>query len=58
MQEEHEAILRRRENPDSGLTWKEYKSMTFTFQVDQNLTLAFSLLFFGRFSEGKGKAMN
>ncbi|KAG9451668.1 hypothetical protein H6P81_004572 [Aristolochia fimbriata] len=31
--EEHEAIRRMRENPDSGLTWKEYKSMTFTSQV-------------------------
>ncbi|KAL2902380.1 Cytochrome P450 87A3 [Bienertia sinuspersici] len=31
--EEHDGILKRRENPDSGLTWKEYKSMTFTFQV-------------------------
>ncbi|KAI7987680.1 Cytochrome P450 87A3 [Camellia lanceoleosa] len=30
--EENEAILRKRENPNSGLTWKEYKSMTFTFQ--------------------------
>jgi len=32
-QEEHEAILKRREDPNSGITWKEYKSMTFTFQV-------------------------
>lgn len=32
-QEEHEEIVRRRENPDSGLTWNEYKSMKFTFQV-------------------------
>ncbi|KAJ0778908.1 putative abieta-7,13-dien-18-ol hydroxylase [Helianthus annuus] len=31
--EEHENILRNRENKESGLTWKEYKSMTFTFQV-------------------------
>ncbi|XP_020259623.1 cytochrome P450 87A3-like [Asparagus officinalis] len=30
---EHEAILRNRENPDSGITWQEYKSMNFTFQV-------------------------
>ncbi|KAL7167441.1 hypothetical protein ACSBR2_037989 [Camellia fascicularis] len=30
--EDHEAILRKRENPNSGLTWKEYKPMTFTFQ--------------------------
>ncbi|KDP25498.1 hypothetical protein JCGZ_20654 [Jatropha curcas] len=31
--EEHEAILRNRENANSSITWKEYKSMTFTFQV-------------------------
>ncbi|XP_027083916.2 cytochrome P450 87A3-like [Coffea arabica] len=31
--EEHEAIVRKRENPDSALTWSEYKSMTFTFQI-------------------------
>ncbi|OVA14150.1 Cytochrome P450 [Macleaya cordata] len=31
--EEHEAILRSRENVDSELTWKEYKSMTYTAQV-------------------------
>jgi len=31
--EEHERIVRNRENPDSGITWKEYKSMKFTFQV-------------------------
>ncbi|XP_030475239.2 cytochrome P450 87A3 [Syzygium oleosum] len=31
--EEHEAIIRKREDADSALTWKEYKSMTFTFQV-------------------------
>ncbi|XP_012439616.1 cytochrome P450 87A3 isoform X1 [Gossypium raimondii] len=31
--DEHEAILRNRENTDSGLTWKEYKSMRYTFQV-------------------------
>ncbi|CAM8880988.1 unnamed protein product [Rhodiola kirilowii] len=31
--EEHETIFKNRENPDSELTWKEYKSMTFTFQV-------------------------
>ncbi|CAI9093952.1 OLC1v1029573C2 [Oldenlandia corymbosa var. corymbosa] len=30
---EHEAIIRKRENPDSSLTWSEFKSMTFTFQV-------------------------
>ncbi|KAE9450897.1 hypothetical protein C3L33_17192, partial [Rhododendron williamsianum] len=37
--EEHEAILARRENSDSGFTWKEYKSMKFTFQ---NPTVGFS----------------
>ncbi|XP_030942094.1 cytochrome P450 87A3-like [Quercus lobata] len=31
--DEHEAILKNRENPNSVLTWDEYKSMTFTFQV-------------------------
>ncbi|KAL5727662.1 hypothetical protein ACHQM5_000832 [Ranunculus cassubicifolius] len=31
--EEHEAIVRNRENKDSKLTWKEYKSMTYTAQV-------------------------
>jgi hypothetical protein len=36
LQEEHEAIIRKRENPDSELTWSEYKSMTFTFQVTKN----------------------
>ncbi|KAA8544333.1 hypothetical protein F0562_022345 [Nyssa sinensis] len=30
---EHEAILKNRENLDSPITWKEYKSMTFTIQV-------------------------
>ncbi|OMO97920.1 Cytochrome P450 [Corchorus olitorius] len=31
--QEHEAILRERETKDSGMTWKEYKSMTFTHMV-------------------------
>jgi len=31
--DEHEAILKSRENPISLLTWDEYKSMTFTLQV-------------------------
>ncbi|KAF3496800.1 hypothetical protein DY000_02057795 [Brassica cretica] len=31
--EEHEAILKNREDAESGLTWEEYKSMTYTFQV-------------------------
>ncbi|KAE8008856.1 hypothetical protein FH972_005329 [Carpinus fangiana] len=30
---EHEAILKRRANPDSPITWEEYKSMTFTLYV-------------------------
>ncbi|CAI8589248.1 unnamed protein product [Vicia faba] len=33
LQEEHDAILERREDPNSGVTWQEYKSMTFTFQL-------------------------
>ncbi|GMY34183.1 cytochrome P450 87A3-like [Fagus crenata] len=31
--EEHEAILKNREDANSGLTWKEYKSLTFTHGV-------------------------
>ncbi|KAK9984450.1 hypothetical protein SO802_033975 [Lithocarpus litseifolius] len=39
--EEHEAILNQRENADSGLTWKEYKSMTYTFQfINETVRLA------------------
>ncbi|KAL0329739.1 UNVERIFIED_CONTAM: cytochrome [Sesamum radiatum] len=39
--EEHEAIIKRRENPDSGLTWSEYKSMRFTFQfINETVRLA------------------
>ncbi|KAL2543001.1 Cytochrome [Abeliophyllum distichum] len=30
--EENEAIIKKRANPDSGLTWNEYKSMKFTFE--------------------------
>ncbi|CAL5328820.1 unnamed protein product [Camellia sinensis] len=30
---ENEAIIRSRKNPDSPLSWKEYKSMTFTLNV-------------------------
>ncbi|KAK7401625.1 hypothetical protein VNO78_13247 [Psophocarpus tetragonolobus] len=37
LQEEHEAILQRREDPNSGLTWQEYKSMTFTLQTEASL---------------------
>jgi hypothetical protein len=32
-QEEHEAIVRNRENPNSRFTWEEYKSLTFTTLV-------------------------
>ncbi|XP_019179507.1 PREDICTED: cytochrome P450 87A3 [Ipomoea nil] len=39
--EEHEAIIKNRENPNSGLTWQEYKSMTFTFQfIHETVRLA------------------
>ncbi|XP_051129914.1 cytochrome P450 87A3-like [Andrographis paniculata] len=31
--EEHKAIIRRRDTSDSYITWDEYKSMKFTFQV-------------------------
>lgn len=31
--EEHEAILKKREDASSGITWEEYKSMKFTTQV-------------------------
>ncbi|CAK9157409.1 unnamed protein product [Ilex paraguariensis] len=38
---EHEAILKNKENPDSPLTWSDYKSMTFTLQViNETLRLA------------------
>ncbi|XP_047976204.1 cytochrome P450 87A3-like [Salvia hispanica] len=38
---EHDAIIRRRENPESGLTWQEYKSMKFTFQfISETVRLA------------------
>uniref|UniRef100_A0A0D9ZPG3 Cytochrome P450 n=1 Tax=Oryza glumipatula TaxID=40148 RepID=A0A0D9ZPG3_9ORYZ len=33
LREEHEAIIRNRKDPDYGVTWAEYKSMTFTSQV-------------------------
>ncbi|KAG5222068.1 cytochrome P450 [Salix suchowensis] len=38
---EHDAIVRKRENPNSRLTWEEYKSMTFT-QLVVNETLRIS----------------
>ncbi|CAL9159629.1 unnamed protein product [Musa hybrid cultivar] len=31
--EEHDTILKNREDPMTGVTWMEYRSMTFTFQV-------------------------
>ncbi|KAF9597788.1 hypothetical protein IFM89_021873 [Coptis chinensis] len=38
--DEHEEILKKRENVDSPLTWNEYKSMTFTSHViDETLRL-------------------
>ncbi|XP_022631976.1 cytochrome P450 87A3-like [Vigna radiata var. radiata] len=41
LQEEHEAILKRREDTNSGITWKEYKSMTYTFQfINETVRLA------------------
>ncbi|KAL1109478.1 hypothetical protein E1A91_D03G173200v1 [Gossypium mustelinum] len=41
LREEHETILRNRENTDSGLTWKEYKSMAYTFQfINETVRLA------------------
>ncbi|KAI3932075.1 hypothetical protein MKW92_005685 [Papaver armeniacum] len=33
VKEEHEAICRRKVNVDASLTWKDFKSMTFTSQV-------------------------
>lgn len=33
-QEEHEVVIRNRKDPNSGVTWEEYKSMTFTSQVN------------------------
>ncbi|KAK9990278.1 hypothetical protein SO802_025263 [Lithocarpus litseifolius] len=39
--EEHEAILKNKEDVNYGLTWKEYKSMTFTHNViNESLRLA------------------
>jgi hypothetical protein len=32
-QEEHEKIMERRVDPDSDITWEEYKSMKFTSHV-------------------------
>ncbi|XP_031495616.1 cytochrome P450 87A3 [Nymphaea colorata] len=33
LREEHDAILRNRETKACGITWKEYKSMAYTYQV-------------------------
>ncbi|KAK1560148.1 hypothetical protein Q3G72_022867 [Acer saccharum] len=33
LMKEHQAILNNRENKNSGITWEEYKSMTFTHMV-------------------------
>ncbi|KAK1558643.1 hypothetical protein Q3G72_004951 [Acer saccharum] len=33
LQKEHETILRKRDNENTGITWEEYKSMTFTHMV-------------------------
>ena len=41
VQVEHEAIVKKRENPNSRLTWEEYRSMTFT-QMVVNETLRIS----------------
>ncbi|CAL5017687.1 unnamed protein product [Urochloa decumbens] len=38
MQEEHEAILKKREGLNSSITWEEYKSMKFTAQVMNEMT--------------------
>ncbi|KAF8027411.1 hypothetical protein BT93_E0342 [Corymbia citriodora subsp. variegata] len=39
--EEHEAILRKRGDASSGLSWKEYKLMTYTFQfINETVRLA------------------
>ncbi|KAF6141016.1 hypothetical protein GIB67_001905 [Kingdonia uniflora] len=34
LNDEHEEIIRTRENSESSVTWKEYKSMAFTLQVN------------------------
>ncbi|XWS71112.1 hypothetical protein CRYUN_Cryun03dG0110300 [Craigia yunnanensis] len=39
--EEHEEILKKREDPNSGLLWEEYKSMTYThYVINETLRLA------------------
>lgn len=46
-QKENEEIISSREDKETGLTWKEYKSMNFTVHVSRNniWILFFSLLF-------------
>nr|XP_034600881.1 cytochrome P450 87A3-like [Setaria viridis] len=38
LKEEHEIILKKREDKNSGFTWEEYKSLTFTTQVMNEIT--------------------
>jgi hypothetical protein len=42
-QAEHEAILKKRANPDSPITWEEYKSMSFTLNVSNFHNILFSM---------------
>ncbi|KAL6658230.1 hypothetical protein ACP70R_003816 [Stipagrostis hirtigluma subsp. patula] len=37
LKEEHEAILKKREDKNSGFTWEEYKSLKFTIQVTNEI---------------------
>ncbi|KAK4848782.1 hypothetical protein QYF36_017260 [Acer negundo] len=41
---EHEAILKNRDNENSGFTWEEYKSMTFTHMVRYTIPEGWILL--------------
>ncbi|EXC31565.1 Cytochrome P450 87A3 [Morus notabilis] len=47
MMAEHEAILKNREDPNSSLTWDEYKSMTFTLQELDSRVVSKNFLPFG-----------
>jgi hypothetical protein len=38
-QAENEAVLKKRENPDSQLTWEEYKTMAFTQSVSTIISI-------------------
>ncbi|KAK6939230.1 Cytochrome P450 [Dillenia turbinata] len=42
--EEHEELLKNRENPESGLTWNEYKSMTFTHHVGYTIPKGWTIM--------------